>query len=161
MGCLYRVVQPESLLQRAPQLPHIEPLGTKNKKHFTLEDKILHLQPTEKYVHLMNILSPKVKKNSGRKIIKLPVIRKVITIPEMKYSNSIFLLVLIFFKNVSLFSSLLLKCINTFHFNLLRFDVRLPPPKVCLSLCYDVFCDAFLQVGLDEIYIDVGRGWSV
>lgn len=142
-GCLYRVEQPESLLQRAPQLPHIEPLGTKNKKHFTLEKKILHL-PTKKYVHLMNILSPKVgEKNCGRKIITLPVIRKVITIPEMKYSNSIFLLVLIF-KNVSLFSALLLKCINTFHFNLLRFDVRLPPPKVCLSLCYDVFCDVFL-----------------
>lgn len=84
MGCLYRVVQPESLLQRTPQLPHIEPLRTKNKEDFILEKKILHLQPTKKYVHLMN---------SGRKIIKLPVVRKVITIPEMKYSNSIFLLV--------------------------------------------------------------------
>lgn len=62
MGCLYRVVQPESLLQRTPQLPHIEPLRTKNKEDFILEKKILHLQPTKKYVHLMNVLSPKVKK---------------------------------------------------------------------------------------------------
>lgn len=90
------------------------------------------------------------KRKCGRKILKLPVIRKVITIPKMKFFSTIFLLLLLVFfcliGKINLLSALLLAFYQILkHLTLISW-LCLCPPYVCLFLCFMCSETGFLEM---------------
>lgn len=146
--CFCMVVQPWSLLQPVPQFQNNEPLRTEEK--ITLKIGFVGYKTkcaSDKH------LTAKVSQN-----LKLPV-KQGIPTQKKRHPNSIFFFLLCFdFK--SLFSALLFKLLNAFHFDLHCFGVIYFLPKPVFLFAWFSFCDVLVRAGFHDIYIDSGRGWS-